>query len=407
MENIPTKNPGDQYTSTEFNSSNNELKNFIGDASIALDSGQSDQMAKSAVNYVGVGDYFVDSGLVDAYVLSAISPRPAPTDLLDGIRARFLPQNSNIGASTVNFVALGVKPIKKYGRSADLEAGDITAGSNVEIVYSLSDDVWELISVESPIIVESIPLFPSFSEMNMANDTTLPDTHIEVAPGTFKNKNSADAFTLDGALIKDLSQVWAAGNNNGGRASAISYTINTWYHFFVIAKADGTVDAGFDTDVNATNLLADTASAGFTFWRRRGSVFNLTGNIIRAFKNLGTQFINVANPPQSTSFVPPTEPSFSTLDIGTPIDVFTLATCACEIVGVANNSTQFMLWKPTFATAQGGIVIYANTSGGDDFNAANWIQITADTNGEVDIQRQSAVVATYGFLTNRYVELEL
>jgi hypothetical protein len=78
----------------------------------------------------------------------------------------------------------------------------------------------------------------------------------------------AFAYRSSGALIKSINSYWSAGSGGGGRAT-IPLTSHTWYHVFIIMAADGTIDAGFDTHINCTNLLADS---GYTYFRRVGSV---------------------------------------------------------------------------------------------------------------------------------------
>lgn len=270
MENIPTKSAGDKYFSAEFNQSNDEIKNSVEDTGQVLSGSDPRQISKAMVNYAGSGDFYASSGPADAYILTAIGNKQSPTALTDGLRARFIPNNSNTGASTVNVATLGVKDIKKYDGINDLEANDLLAGRQAEIIYISSSDEWELTSIESPIVTESIPLFMSVSGMALSTNTVAPLTDIDIAGGSWKDTNSANAFTHASVLVKQLDNVWVAGTNAGGRASAVTYVLNKWYHVFAIGKPDGTVDAGFDDDISATNLLAD--ATGYTFFRRIGSI---------------------------------------------------------------------------------------------------------------------------------------
>lgn len=75
--------------------------------------------------------YLVDTGAADAYV---VTPTPAVAAYAAGQRFTFKATNANTGASTLDVSGLGVKTIKKF-TDQDLEAGDLEAGSIVEVVY--------------------------------------------------------------------------------------------------------------------------------------------------------------------------------------------------------------------------------------------------------------------------------
>jgi len=81
---------------------------------------------------------------------------------------------------------------------------------------------------------------------------------------------------ISGGMYKKLDAVWAEGGvygfPGGGRPAAVPLTSGQFYRVFLIAKPDGTTDAGFDTSTTAANLLAAAASAGYTKYRRVGWV---------------------------------------------------------------------------------------------------------------------------------------
>ncbi len=336
MEDIPTKNPGDQLTSGEFNSSNDEEKNVVTNSGQALNPGDSAQFTKAASNYTGSADYFIDSGVADAYVINAISPKLAPTAYADGLRVRFIPTNTNTGASTVNLNSLGSQAIKKYGRTVDVEPGDLTQGRVTELTFNQSDDVFELISLDNPIVVESIPLFKSFSGLALSNNVVTPDTKLDIAAGTFKDRDTAAASTLSNPLIKLLDAVWLPGDNVGGRASAVALTADTWYHVFIIAKPDGTTDVGFDTNINAANLLVD--AVGFTLFRRRGSIFRDSIPAISKFISAGDIYSWLL--PPAPVIVPNEVPSSSLIVVQTPLDVITKATVRSRITSLQPDANE-------------------------------------------------------------------
>lgn len=93
----------------------------------------------------------------------------------------------------------------------------------------------------------------------------------ECRTGTAGAGPSVQNAYVASALTKQLDAAWAEGSPAGGRPSGgPSLGTDQWWHVFVIEKPDGTVDAGFDDNVSATNLLAD--ATGYTNFRRVGSV---------------------------------------------------------------------------------------------------------------------------------------
>lgn len=120
---------------------------------------------------------------------------------------------------------------------------------------------------------------------NDAGDTACD---IKINPG--QAKDYADSFTIElsSALIKRLDANWSAGTGQGGFPSGLTLSANTWYHVFAIAKTDGTVDAGFDTSLIASNLLSDATD--YVKYRRLGSVLTDSSSDIKQFKQVGDWF---------------------------------------------------------------------------------------------------------------------
>jgi hypothetical protein len=78
-------------------------------------------------------------------------------------------------------------------------------------------------------------------------------------------------------MTKQIDAAWSAGTNAGGRVGAALSA--GWYHVFVIAKADGTCDAMFDTSLTAANIPAT-----YVYFRRIRSVYYIdTTDKIQAF----------------------------------------------------------------------------------------------------------------------------
>lgn len=117
--------------------------------------------------------------------------------------------------------------------------------------------------------------------MSNATDT---DHDIDVSDGACSFKDGAGNFRSFICLsvpTKKIDVDWVAGDDAGGFPSGLTLAVNTHYNYFLIAKDDGTVDAGFDTDAAAANLLADATA--YDWYRRIGSVFTDASSNIRGF----------------------------------------------------------------------------------------------------------------------------
>lgn len=121
--------------------------------------------------------------------------------------------------------------------------------------------------------------------------------HDILVPSGSGARDSTDAFDIitsaditkqiDNAASPPASTGWQEGDNENGFPSGVNSGVpaaSTWYYFFLIAKTDGTVDAGFDDNASATNLLADAST--YTYYRHIGSVrTDASANITQVMSN--------------------------------------------------------------------------------------------------------------------------
>ena len=105
-----------------------------------------------------------------------------------------------------------------------------------------------------------------FRRIILSNGTDV-DHDIDFSAGYFSFSDGSGSARNPSQKTKQLDNTWVVGNDAGGLADALTIAIDTWYHCFALSRADGvTTDFGFDTDIDATNLLADTnvIAAGIT-----------------------------------------------------------------------------------------------------------------------------------------------
>jgi hypothetical protein len=125
--------------------------------------------------------------------------------------------------------------------------------------------------------------------LTLSNNSSDAAHDIDIAAGAARdNANGAD-LTLSSAMTKQIDATWASGDGNGGMADGVSLSTNTWYHVFVVETDAGGVDAGFDTAVNASNLVGTSGVA--SAFRRIGSVLTDGSSDIISFIQFGDEFI--------------------------------------------------------------------------------------------------------------------
>jgi len=128
------------------------------------------------------------------------------------------------------------------------------------------------------------------------------DHDINIAAGEAKDSENTYLLQLSSVLTKRLDAAWAVGTDQGGLDTGAIAASKT-YHVYLIRKdSDGTIDALFSLSVSAP-----TMPAGWSTWRRIGSVLTNSSANILGFAQYGDTFwyktptfdVNVTN--QGTS----------------------------------------------------------------------------------------------------------
>jgi len=269
-----------------------------GDYSIAVDDQNDDQQYYFPKVFDAIDDqdafyqaanFFENdpSSTSNAYVI--LSPNtPRQTQYIDGQLIVFRPSDPNSGASTIEII----------GDAGGLGAKTATLGDGVSAIpdnffstlydyYFRYDENLDVLRFSEIQIIASqlapdakLPPFHKTIEISNGTDT---DNDIDIGVGFAKSIDNLFSMEVTAEFTKQMDANWAEGDNGGGFPSGLTRTDDTWYRLFLIAKPDGTVDAGFDTDADAANLLAD--AAGYNYYRRIGWVLNETAAIKEFFNN--------------------------------------------------------------------------------------------------------------------------
>jgi hypothetical protein len=118
----------------------------------------------------------------------------------------------------------------------------------------------------------------------LGNNAVTPLTKLDF--GTGQAADSTGVAILRGSgFTKDCNASWAAGTA-GGNFLNTTLAASTWYHCFAIRKdSDLSVDFGIDTSLTAAHI-----PAGYTYYRRIGSIKTNASSQILAFHQYGDEF---------------------------------------------------------------------------------------------------------------------
>lgn len=102
------------------------------------------------------------------------------------------------------------------------------------------------------------------------------DHDVTIATGRCRDYDDTTDLELTSAITKQIDATWAAGDAAGGLFNG-TVAADTVYYLFLIKKdSDGSIDAGWDTDIDASNI-----PAGYTEYRRIWSnITDSSANII-------------------------------------------------------------------------------------------------------------------------------
>lgn len=130
--------------------------------------------------------------------------------------------------------------------------------------------------------------------LTLSNNTPSPNTKINVSAGQCRDSTNTVDIVLPTGISKDISAVWAVGNNNGMRDSATALAASQSYAIFVIFNsAASLVDVLCSQSATSPSL-----PAGYDYFRRIGFLPRLgsdnrppSGTNIPGFTQWGNQWL--------------------------------------------------------------------------------------------------------------------
>jgi len=173
-------------------------------------------------------------------------------------------------------------------------------------------------------LLQISPIPRGFIDGIITENDTDADHDIKFNIGKCRADTDDLTMSLTSALVKQIDANWAEGSNQGGFPSGLGLAIDTWYHLFIIGKTDGTLDAGFDTSLTASNLIADAAPSGYSKYRRVGSVLTDGSSNIIGYSQKGDEFLWDAPPADIATAVQPITAVSYTLSTPDAVQTFAI-----------------------------------------------------------------------------------
>ena len=194
--------------------------------------------------------------------------------------------NSNTGNNPVTDLVnwSQVTFLTDYNANETYNVGDLAIGSDGNIYKSIinsntnndpiiSPNEWNAaVSVDLSTLDDLIPQGYIFGLDKISINVTDPQHDIDFPTGVARDSLDTTDIRVDSGFTKRIDANFLPGDGNGGFPSALTLLPNTTYRVFVLKSAAGAVDGGFDTDLNAVNLLADSSPLGFTAFVQVGTV---------------------------------------------------------------------------------------------------------------------------------------
>lgn len=180
MQLVPTQvDNSTALSAVDFNPIPLEEENAIRDTNQTLSGSDLYQLSRAMAAYAGIGNFYIDSGSANVYVINKTTFTPPfqirpLTELFTGASFRFIPANTNTGASTINIDSLGVKNIK-LPNGADTPPGSILAGIEIIGYYDGTNAV--ITNSPIPVLATQVTrVYQSVSQTIGANTILALDT---------------------------------------------------------------------------------------------------------------------------------------------------------------------------------------------------------------------------------------
>jgi hypothetical protein len=243
------------------------VPNFYGDGAYRVR-----LLDSSAVQIWERDDVLIESSLSSQAADWNISTTYSLNDIVQGSDGLYYISltNSNTGNNPVTDLVnwTEITLLEKYNANKTYVVGDLAIGSDGFIYRSKVNGNLNNDPTTSPAEwgeatnVTQTSVLPKgyLSGFQVTKDSGDTDHDVNFAEGAARDSTNPGNIVTTSAIIKRIDSNWVEGTGAGGFPSALSLSADTVYYLFLLLNDDGEqVDAGFDDNTSATNLLTDAS----------------------------------------------------------------------------------------------------------------------------------------------------
>lgn len=277
-------NNAPQCEDVDLNGFKAENNSLITGSGQVLDTGDSQQTHKAVAVFAAGGDFYTDTGAVNASVLSPVGAKTVPPGVFQGMRIRFVPAATNTGVSTVTNSTWGTETIIAAD-GTPLVGGELVVGQEVEASYDGSD--FKLIRAsggnQTKLTLSStaeVDLVNTDVPLNVGAAAPNSQQHVEFSKTSIQSKS--DATTASALAINPFGGDVVIGNSSSDRLSVLSGKVS---------YANGTV---------ANPATGDNQNFLIDFGNNVGTIFALSYNgspdlVVKSFVQSGNFRVVLTN----------------------------------------------------------------------------------------------------------------
>lgn len=217
-----------------------------------------------------------------------------------------------------------------------------------------------------------------------------------VAPGLAVDSTNAAIMSLSVSLNKTTS-AFSPGTGNGALDTG-AISASSWYNTFLIENpTTGAVDVLISKAVSGS-VPAPTLPAGYTLYRRIGSMLTDGSSNWVAFTQVGDRFLWTAPPLDVNHSITTTTPTLNTLasiPLGVAVSALLVANCS-----VGAGATEYCTLSAPYTGGLSAIVSYAQLTWSNTLGTVGCAAVQVDTNAAqqvyVAVSSASSTTITIG-----------
>lgn len=263
------------------------------------------------------------------------------------------------------------------------------------------DTLDESVGLYNPVTYATTAVTPNFISDDLILEY-VSSTSFKIKAGNTIDSSNTYRIANASDFTCVISSDWQAGSGLGCFPSSLTLSAGVWYHAFVLYNpTSGAVSAGVDSNILATNLLADSTASGYTKYRRVGSIYYNGSTAIQPFDQMG-DYTYFRNPIETVAITtdPGTSVMNKTMYVPTGINSMR-ALVRVLIAETAGSASSMYMGHPNATLTSANRIAIADAS-----SSVSEFICPVNSNGVLKVQFSASTVnVSYSLHTAGYFEL--